>query len=152
VSELSHSEVREIVAYCSEEVRRQGRGPLEVGHMVEAWLDALRVAEIRQFPFYNDIEAWGRTVEPEANDNGYRTGQVYVGDHIPPKASEVPRLMVRFVEWLPSMEADDAYLEFERIHPFMDGNGRVGKIIYNLRAGCLPSPIWPPNFWGISNP
>jgi hypothetical protein len=45
-----------------------------------------------------------------------------------------------------------AYLTFEHVHPFPDGNGRTGKIIYNWVRGSLDEPEFPPNFWGINNP
>jgi fido (protein-threonine AMPylation protein) len=50
------------------------------------------------------------------------------------------------------MTPDEAYLEFEEIHPFVDGNGRAGKIIFNWLADSLGDPKMPPNFWGIYNP
>jgi fido (protein-threonine AMPylation protein) len=47
---------------------------------------------------------------------------------------------------------DIFYFEFEQIHPFKDGNGRTGKILYNYLCGTLDDPIMPPNFWGGNNP
>lgn len=47
---------------------------------------------------------------------------------------------------------DIFYFEYEEIHPFRDGNGRTGKILYNYLLGSLNDPQMPPNFWGISNP
>jgi len=58
-----------------------------------------------------------------------------------PPSSDVPREMARFVEWfnrtppggaypLPALtRAGAAHLYFESIHPFEDGNGRVGRAI-----------------------
>ena len=45
-----------------------------------------------------------------------------------------------------------AYYNFEKIHPFGDGNGRTGKIILNWLNDSLESPVMPPNFWDCSNP
>lgn len=45
-----------------------------------------------------------------------------------------------------------AYFSFEHVHPFPDGNGRSGKIVYNWIRGTLDEPEFPPNFWRIDNP
>lgn len=37
--------------------------------------------------------------------------------------------------------AKKAHLEFENIHPFVDGNGRTGRILYNLHRIKLGLPI-----------
>jgi len=46
----------------------------------------------------------------------------------------------------------EAYREFQEIHPFRDGNGRVGKIVFNLLNGTLHDPQMPPNFFNCANP
>ena len=48
--------------------------------------------------------------------------------------------------------ADDAYLEFQRIHPFVDGNGRVGKILHNWLNDTLHDPILVKDYFGGGNP
>jgi hypothetical protein len=46
---------------------------------------------------------------------------------------------------------DIFYFEYEEIHPFQDGNGRTGKILYNYLKGTLDNPQLPPNFWNTVN-
>jgi Fic family protein len=71
-----------------------------------------------------------------------RTHQVYVGSFIPPSADEVPYYLDDFLKWLNSLEdtrdlhaielAAIAHYKFVYIHPFIDGNGRTGRLLMNL--------------------
>lgn len=88
----------------------------------------------------------------------YRTGPVYVGSlvevvYVPPAAERVPDLMEKYLQTV-NFEAADIpeiiekvakdHLDFERIHPFQDGNGRVGRMILNqqlINNGLLPVTI-----------
>ena len=70
----------------------------------------------------------------------YRTVQVFVGGSIPPKASDVPKEMARLLKGYsinkkklhPLVLASYFHTEFEKIHPFVDGNGRVGRLLINF--------------------
>ncbi len=70
----------------------------------------------------------------------FRTVQVFIGRSIPPKASEVPKQITRLLRWYstnkkklhPLILASYFHTEFERIHPFVDGNGRVGRLLMNF--------------------
>lgn len=70
----------------------------------------------------------------------YRTVQVFVGRSIPPNSSEVPKQMARLLKWYstnkkrlhPLVLASYFHTEFEKIHPFVDGNGRVGRLLMNF--------------------
>ncbi|PRD21435.1 UNVERIFIED_CONTAM: Adenosine monophosphate-protein transferase FICD-like protein [Trichonephila clavipes] len=71
----------------------------------------------------------------------FRQNQVFVGEHIPPLASDVAYLMEEFVEWLqsdsllqlhPVKQAAIAHYKFVYIHPFVDGNGRTARLLMNL--------------------
>lgn len=69
----------------------------------------------------------------------YRTGAVGIFDgekvvHIAPSAQRVPELMADLFEWLKKSEVHPLikscvfHYEFEFIHPFQDGNGRMGRL------------------------
>ena len=79
----------------------------------------------------------------------YRNGNVGVGNekeitHIAPPAINIPKLMSDLFEWLKSSELHPLIIssvfhyEFEFIHPFVDGNGRIGRfwqilMLYNWK-------------------
>lgn len=65
----------------------------------------------------------------------YRTFGVRVGPFIPPPAKEAPLLMKEYLEWWnqkasewpPVVSSAILHYRFEEIHPFGDGNGRMGR-------------------------
>ncbi|XP_055356212.1 protein adenylyltransferase Fic-like [Paramacrobiotus metropolitanus] len=87
------------------------------------------------------------------NAGKFRKSQVFVSDHIPPLAEDVPLLMEEFVDWLNSDDAAQmhtlklaalAHYFLVHIHPFVDGNGRVGRLLMNyilMRSGIPPVVI-----------
>ena len=64
----------------------------------------------------------------------FRTSNVRVGEHIAPQAHLVPQLMKQLFEWLKNsdehilLKSCIFHYEFEFIHPFIDGNGRIGRL------------------------
>lgn len=73
----------------------------------------------------------------------YRSGGVGVMSgttvvHMAPPASQLPRLMSQLFDWLgtteqPALIASAVFhYEFEFIHPFADGNGRMGRLWQSL--------------------
>jgi len=84
------------------------------------------------------------TLKPELKNQigRYRTLQVYIRgtNWIPPKPEEVPREMASLLSWYsknkkkihPLILAAYFHSAFETIHPFIDGNGRVGRLLMNL--------------------
>ncbi len=70
----------------------------------------------------------------------YRKVQVFIGRSIPPKPQDVPDKMAGLLRWYssnkkslhPLVLASHFHAEFEKIHPFVDGNGRVGRLLMNF--------------------
>jgi len=148
------SEALNIVKYCAEEVERQQAGPMAVYWMVEAWEYALLAKRQAQPMSLALIEHFGQLIEPVKNAKGFRRVRVWIGNKICPEPYEVPHLMKAFMTNFEDMSPTEAYLDFERCHPFVDGNGRCGKILLCWKAEKLndPESVEVPNPWGISNP
>ncbi len=84
---------------------------------------------------------------------------VRVGRHVPPHYDNVPTLLDALIEKIneklnskkiKELKKDDAkfvkfigkyFLEFEKIHPFADGNGRVGRLLMQYIATRCSRPI-----------
>lgn len=67
--------------------------------------------------------------------------------HIAPPPAKVPKLMEQLFEWLKNSELNSLitssifHYEFEFIHPFIDGNGRMGRFWQTLIL-CKYNPIF----------
>ncbi|OHZ03614.1 Fic family protein [Salinicola sp. MIT1003] len=89
----------------------------------------------------------------------FRQNQVWIGGHradeatfIPPPANQLADCWSAFERFLndepnataPVIKAALAHVQFETIHPFMDGNGRLGRLLIPLilvQAGILTEPL-----------
>jgi hypothetical protein len=148
-----------IIDFIHEEVKRQGfTGASHVErsqYMLTAWKHA-QDNRAKNYPITTvSISTWGFMIEPNVNGRtGWRNIDVIAGGRRCPRNEEVPALMDFFVtSIIPSNTAPpEKYHIFELIHPFVDGNGRVGKIIFNYLCNSMASPMWPPDFFGAGVP
>lgn len=154
-------------------------GGCRVTWMMNAWSYALENSGHR--PSIADIIKLGMHVEPQVNRDGYRQQHIWIGgdrvdwEHIP---SYVARLVNQDVsreprrrgphandyravqQWPELVEelmldiktVDDWYLAYEAVHPFSDGNGRSGKVLYNWLLGTLEDPVLVEDHFGHGNP
>lgn len=131
---------------------------------VKNYLSALRMIDqlfgSKKDFFQPDILNIHRAVMDELEDQkkigAWRTGPVYVVNvlpnkqevvaYTPPKAAEVPKLIDELLNWLkannnvhPIIRTGIFHYQFESIHPFIDGNGRTGRLLTLL---CLYQSGW----------
>ncbi len=93
----------------------------------------------------------------KANPGNFRKQSVRVGNLVPPLAQEVPNLINDLEKYIkepsdtPSLiKAGLAHVQFETIHPFLDGNGRIGRLLIVLMLindGLLKLPIIYPSYY-----
>lgn len=94
------------------------------------------------------------TLKEEKDCGVLRNRQVFIGkrifdgtqfkevvEYMPPKTQEVPKLIDEFLAWVSSDKTKDInpvilagiiHYEIARIHPFIDGNGRVARLLATL--------------------
>ena len=90
--------------------------------------------------------------DPEAGSYRKHNVRIVGARFIPPQSVKIPKLMTEFIEWYQNNEynlsfpqmAAELHYRFVKIHPFIDGNGRVARLIMNLflmRNGYPPAII-----------
>jgi Fic family protein len=113
------------------------------------WWQQLIVLEQRQAGLQVPASGVGRF------RSGYAPFNVGVGPYVPPSFSQVPDLMQAWLRDLRQHLLDDSTPElpaladrcgemlqrFEAVHPFVDGNGRVGRLIVNYLLAYWGQPI-----------
>jgi Fic family protein len=119
----------------------------------------LALSEVRHVHELAMGPVWGVAPHPHAKPNerpgSFREHELeaFPGGLTPPSWVEVPAYMAEWVESLSviptaanTIEAiADVHARFERTHPFLDGNGRTGRLVMNLilvRFGYPPVIVY----------
>ncbi len=119
------------------------------------YVEALVSQDIKPTPFHaRQLHALVMAKVDDENAGSYRTLPVRIGGSTfdPPEAWLVPQQMEAWGQWLqgeaselhPVERAALAHHRFVAIHPFLDGNGRTGRLLMNLllmRDGYPPTVI-----------
>lgn len=107
------------------------------------------------------VDELHRALLPEERHHGLRRVQNWIGgndwnpidaEFVPPPPAHVKTLMDDLVSYMgggghaPLVQAALAHAQFETIHPYTDGNGRVGRALIHTvltRRGLTPSAVLP---------
>jgi hypothetical protein len=137
----------QIIRFAARECELQGSGEMSVAWMLNAWDFAQYVTRKGGSLTQSIVLHLGALIEPRKNARGFRTCPVSIGHDLLDNQRVVPHQIETLVVNQDFMKPAEFFKEFETIHPFVDGNGRTGAILYNWLNGSLDNPVWPPNFW-----
>ncbi len=91
-------------------------------------------------------ELFGETKQDIAGK--WREYRIRVANYVAPDWQDVPRLMKELLDWYaenknlhPVFLAAQIHYRFEKIHPFGDGNGRIGRLLMNYVLWYFGFPI-----------
>jgi Fic/DOC family len=137
------------------------RGYWQAFQRVKQSLESILTGENPGIVVRRDYDAWyaqlfGPSVSAgilkAADLAGFRNGAVYIrrSMHVPPSHEAVRELMPQFFDLLqaetePTVRVVLGHFVFVYIHPYMDGNGRMGRFLMNamMAAGGYPWTIIP---------
>jgi Fic family protein len=96
-----------------------------------------------------------------ADPGNFRKQAVKVGNLIPPPAHYIWDLMSDLEAYIntdqtlpPLIKAGLAHVQFETIHPFLDGNGRIGRlliVLILLKNNIIKAPLMYPSYYFKKN-
>ena len=129
------------ISTMAEECARQQSGELSVANLAFG-VSFARIALADDKPLtVNNIRIIGNFVEPKINARGFRKLPIFIDGRmqgvLPDSiGTALDALCEAFND--KRIGCDDLYQEFESIHPFNDGNGRLGFVLYNIFTYSIP--------------
>ena len=135
------------VLFCAEECEKQKVGPMAVFQMFRAF-NLARSQSVMTYQFILDL---GLLVDPRKNKNGLRQINITFHNQVQPAIhheliqDQLTKIIIAYHD--DQLTIDEFYRQFEIIHPFIDGNGRVGVILWNFLQGILENPTPAPDMF-----
>jgi Fic family protein len=158
-----HTTLLDVYTYPREKLKQTKDTQLVLNY-INAVNDALRLMKEQNLPLVSRVllcahrRLLSKGESDKATPGAYRKQSVRVGDLVPPAAPDIPALMTKLEKYtnttsskLPILVRTGlVHVQFETIHPFLDGNGRIGRLLIVLMLidnGLLNLPILYPSYY-----